>query len=76
MYQLCLCKRSSFIITDLVPINTSTLWNLRSPHADREFKAVIHRCDICDDKIEGVGKIVPVLAKSEAPPNTIEPLLN
>jgi hypothetical protein len=55
----------------LIPINTSTLWNLRSPHADREFKAVIHRCDICDDKIEGVGKIVPVLAKSEAPPNTI-----
>lgn len=29
----------------------STLWNLRPPRADREFKALIHRCDICDDII-------------------------
>lgn len=56
---------------DLIPVNISSLWNLRSPRADRKFKAIVYRCDICDDKIEGVGKISPALAKSETPPNTI-----
>ena len=37
--------------TVLIPIIMSSLWNLRPPNTVKEFKAVIHRCDICDDMI-------------------------
>ena len=33
------------------PVDISSLWNLRPSSTDREFKPVIHRCDICDDPI-------------------------
>jgi hypothetical protein len=29
----------------------SSLWNLRPPNRDKQFKAMIYRCDICDDEI-------------------------
>jgi hypothetical protein len=32
-------------------VNIRSLWNLRPSNTDREFKAVIHRCDICDAPI-------------------------
>lgn len=51
MCQVCLCKRSSFIIIDLIPTNISSLWNLRLPRIDRDTKLIIYRCDICDNVI-------------------------
>ena len=38
----------------MIPKNISTLWNLRSPRADRDFKPVIYRCDICDEHLTEV----------------------
>ena len=44
-------ERSNFIITVWTATSISTLWNLRPPNKDKQFKAVIYRCDICDDPI-------------------------